>query len=74
MPRGWSWIDPLKEVNAAKEAVRAGFKTQAQVVAEQGGDLEELLAERKDEVEQAEQLGLVFDSKLTFLRSKKRLV
>lgn len=73
MPRGWSWIDPLKEVNAAKEAVRAGFKTQAQVVAEQGGDLEELLAERKDEVEQAEQLGLVFDSKLTIPTEQKEV-
>ena len=61
-PRSWDWIDPIKEVQAAKEAVKAGFKTQAQVIAEQGGDLEELLTARKSEVEQAEQLGLVFDT------------
>ena len=62
MPRGWSWIDPQKEVAAAKEAVKAGFKTQAQIIAEQGGDIEELLPLRKDEVAKAEQLGLVFDT------------
>ena len=61
-PRSWDWIDPKYEVLAAKEAVKAGFKTQAQVIAEQGGDLEELLTARKSEVEQAEQLGLVFDT------------
>ena len=61
-PRSWDWIDPQKEIAAAKEAVKAGFKTQAQVITEQGGDLEELLAARKSEVEEATQLGLVFDT------------
>ena len=63
-PRSWDWIDPKSEILAAKEAVKAGFKTQSQVVAEQGYDLEELLAARKNEVEQAESLGLVFDTDL----------
>lgn len=62
MPRAWSWIDPAKEVNAYKEAVRCGFKTQAEVVAEQGGDLEELLLSRQAEVQRADELDLIFDS------------
>lgn len=62
MPRGWAWVDPAKEVDAYKEAVRCGFKTQADVVAEQGGDLEELLLARKAEVERADELELYFDS------------
>jgi lambda family phage portal protein len=62
MPRGWAWVDPAKEVDAYKEAVRCGFKTQADVVAEQGGDLEELLLARKAEVDRAEELELYFDS------------
>lgn len=61
-PRGWAWVDPEKEVKAYKDAVRCGFKTQAQVVAEQGGDLEDLLTARAAEVERAEQLGLQFDT------------
>ena len=61
-PRGWSYIDPSKEISAYKDAVRCGFKTQAEVVAEQGGDLEELLVARKAEVDRAEELDLYFDT------------
>ncbi len=61
-PRGWAWVDPMKEVGAYKEAVRAGFKTQAEVVAEGGGDIEDLLTARAAEVDRAEQLGLQFDT------------
>ena len=49
-------------MQAYKEAVRCGFKTQAQVIAESGGDLEELLTARKSEIELAESLGLKFDT------------
>jgi lambda family phage portal protein len=62
MPRGWSWVDPQKEVQAYKEAVRCGFKTLADVVAEQGGDLEELFEARQRETELAVEMGLVFDT------------
>jgi lambda family phage portal protein len=62
MCRGWAWVDPAKEVAALKEAVKAGFATQAQVVAESGGDLEELLLARQMEVERAAELGLTFDT------------
>ncbi|NDD46347.1 MAG: phage portal protein, partial [Synechococcaceae bacterium WB9_4xB_025] len=61
-PRGWAWVDPQKEVQAYRDAVRAGFKTQAQVIAESGGDLEDLLTARSNEVDRAEQLGLQFDT------------
>ena len=33
-----------KEVAACKEAIKAGFKTQAQIIAEQGGDIHEVMA------------------------------
>ena len=59
--RGWAWIDPQKEVASAKEAVKAGFKTQSEIIAESGRDIHEVMAARKNEVELAEQLGLTFD-------------
>jgi lambda family phage portal protein len=62
MCRGWAWVDPVKEVMAYKDAVRSGFTTQAQVVAETGGDLEELLLARQMEVDRAAELGLSFDT------------
>ena len=61
-PRGWEWVDPAKEVAAYKDAVRCGFKTQAEVVASGGSDLEDLLVARAAEVDRAEQLGLQFDT------------
>jgi len=61
-PRGWEFVDPQKEAAANKDLVRSGFKTQSQIVAEQGGDLEDLLLARAAEVERAEELGIQFDT------------
>jgi len=51
-PRGWGWIDPTKEVAAYKEAVKAGFKTVSDVIAETGGgqDIEDVLRQRRREL------------------------
>ncbi len=61
-PRGWQWIDPLKEVQANVMAVAAGFKTQTDVISEMGGDYDELMAQRKKEVDQAKTSGLTFST------------
>jgi len=62
MPRGWAWVDPAKEVEAYASAVRNGFKTLSEVVAEQGGDIEELMQARRQELDDAEALDLKFDT------------
>lgn len=62
-PRGWAWIDPLKEVMAAKAAVRAGFTTTEDVVADQGDrDWEDVYTQLAAEREFAEELDLVVES------------
>lgn len=61
-PRGWGWVDPTKEVEAFKAAVRAGFMTQQDVLAQSGADVEELIDQRKKEIELAEAADLVFDT------------
>jgi len=63
-PRGWSWIDPTKEVNAYRLAVRAGFTTVSDVIADTAGgmDAEDVFKSRAQELELMEELGLVFDS------------
>lgn len=61
-PRGWSWVDPFKEVQAYREAEAAGYKTKAQIVAELGGDLEENFQQLARERELAQQLSLTLDS------------
>jgi lambda family phage portal protein len=62
VPRAWGWIDPQKEVAAYRDAVRCGFKTLADVVAEQGGDLDELLLARQAELQKLEELGIAVDT------------
>ena len=71
-PRGWSWIDPTKEVAAYKEAVRNGFMTQADVIAQtaDGVDVEDVLKARREELDMAAELGLVFDSDPLQVNSK----
>jgi lambda family phage portal protein len=63
-PRGWGWVDPTKEVEAYKEAVKAGFTTVGDVVAATAGglDLEDVANARRDELELFEELDLTFDT------------
>jgi lambda family phage portal protein len=63
-PRGWSWVDPTKEVEAYKEAVKAGFTTRADVIAQTGGgvDIEEVDAQRERELESQKERGLKYDT------------
>jgi len=48
-------------VGAYKDAVRCGFKTQAEIVAAGGGDLEDVLQALADERARAAELGLTLD-------------
>jgi lambda family phage portal protein len=61
-PRGWKWVDPVKEGAAAKSDVRSGFETLTNYHAEQGGDFEEYCRQRRDELAMARRYGLVLDT------------
>lgn len=43
--RRWQWVDPMRDVNAAVVAVQNGWKTDAQIAAEYGGDIDDNLEE-----------------------------
>lgn len=63
-PRGWGWVDPTKEVAAFKEAEKAGYITKTQVIAQTAGgqDFEDVMDERRQELEQINDKGLKFDT------------
>lgn len=73
-PRGWPWVDPLKEVNAQVTAVNNGFRTRQSVIAETSGDdfLEtaDALAEEKRILEDRG-LQLGDDQKLIEIKEEK---
>jgi lambda family phage portal protein len=44
-PRRWPWVDPAKDLDAKKGAIESNLETATNVIAETGGDLEEVYAE-----------------------------
>jgi lambda family phage portal protein len=52
-PRGWSWVDPTKEVAAYKEAIKGGLTTLTDVIAQTAGgqDIEDWVRTRERELE-----------------------
>ena len=62
--RGWSWVDPVKEVGAYKEAIRAGFMTVSKVISLTGGgdDIEDVIAERKRELAMFDEADIDVDT------------
>lgn len=50
VPPGWPWIDPTKEVAAAKDAVESNLETLDGQLAARGLDLEETLDQREEEI------------------------
>lgn len=70
MPRGWDWIDPVKEVTAAILAIGKGLGTRTRFLAEKGEDIEEVFEELKREQEMARDKGISIDGEnaaLTFV-------
>lgn len=63
-PRGWNWIDPVKEVKAFQAAVRCGFMTVSDVIAQTGGgvDAEDVFKSRRQELDMMADLDLAFDT------------
>ena len=63
-PRGWNWIDPTKEVTAYRLAVRAGFMTVSDVIANTGGgvDAEDVFKARRQELDMMAENELIFDT------------
>lgn len=58
MPRGWDWVDPLKDINATVAAIDNGLTSRTRALAEQGEDFEEIAEELFEEQELIAELGL----------------
>jgi lambda family phage portal protein len=58
MPRGWQWVDPEKEVNAALKAIAGGLETHAGACAARGQDYRDIFRQRAKEQQEAQDLGL----------------
>lgn len=62
IPRGWDWVDPLKDIKAAIEAINNGMGSRSRYCAEAGIDFEEILDDLQREQQQAAERGLVINA------------
>lgn len=59
--RGWTWVDPAKEISANRDAITAGLASRTDILAEQGMDFEETLDELAAEAALAKEKGVNID-------------
>jgi len=62
IPQGWQWVDPLKEIDAMKAAIRSGLMSRSEAISSNGYDAEDMDREIAADNARADGLGLVFDS------------
>lgn len=58
--KAWSWVDPLKEMNAAILGMKSGVLSIQDVAGQYGKDVEELFAQIQKDKALAEQFGLKY--------------
>jgi lambda family phage portal protein len=56
--RGWQWVDPLKDVQALKEAIALGVASRSDACAERGADFEDTLEKLEAEEGLAKEYGV----------------
>jgi lambda family phage portal protein len=62
IPQGWQWVDPLKEADAMKAAIRCGLMSRSEAISANGYDAEDVDREIASDNARADSLGLVLDS------------
>ena len=58
--RGWDWVDPLKDINAQVVALQNGLTSRDEILAEKGGNFEDVLNQVKREQQMLAEAGVVF--------------
>lgn len=61
-PQGWPYLHPVQDVQAQREAIRAGLTSRQAVVSEHGEDAEAIDQAQADDNARADGLGLAYDS------------
>jgi lambda family phage portal protein len=57
-PRGWQWVDPLKDMKASIEGINAGLSTAQDVAGQQGNDIEDVYAQLAAEKRLRDKYGI----------------
>lgn len=61
--RRWSWVDPLKEVEASAKLIEAGLASRTEIAASQGREFDDVMYEQAEEQKLADSLGITLNTK-----------
>jgi lambda family phage portal protein len=61
-PAAWPWVDPVKDLQAARDKVRGGFGSRRRELAKLGDDIERIDQENAEDNKRVDDLGLMYDS------------
>jgi capsid protein len=61
LPRGWPWVDPLKDVQAAQLSIGNGLESRKRVLADAGEEFEDVFEELAAEKKLAEEKGIIIE-------------
>lgn len=61
-PRRWSWVDPLKDIQAAELGIALRLTSRRSVIAEAGGDVETVFDDNLADEAYAESIGLSLET------------
>lgn len=70
VPEGWPYFNPVQDVKANTDAVRAGFTSRSAIILAQGEDPEEVAEQMRGDNEQADADGLSLDSDSRHARNR----
>lgn len=62
VPQGWAYFNPVQDIRAKRDQVRAGFKSRTSVQLEQGDDPAQVADEIAADNAEADTRGFIFDS------------
>ena len=62
IPQGWPYIQPVQDIQASEQAIRAGLTSRSAVVSEQGDSAEAIDAQQSEDNARADAAGLRYDS------------
>ena len=75
-PRGWSWVDPLKDVQAHKEQLKLGLITRREISATAGRDFEDTLKQLavEDELASKYNVPISEDDIMTIVEPEEEVI
>lgn len=60
--RGWAWVDPVKDMEAARAAYELGITSLSRIASDMGRDIEDVFDERQSESALADRYGVTLNA------------